>query len=132
MINTKGIRSGKINMSEMMQAYNMAMRYAKANPTLMDPERVNRALGLLMKKEVNEHRSSKNACDCKDWENRDNPRRTVKVNGEKVQYSGPCKHMIAEMILIKVNKLRKEHEVTELVKPTVKRNEEELLRMMGY
>jgi hypothetical protein len=102
---TSTTRNGKLTKSELMSAYNFARSYARRNPEKLDPRRVDRAFGILQSKEARPYTTTTRSCNCPDA-----------TKARKNGYTGPCKHRTAQMLLVKIEKLRAEHNVTELVK----------------
>ena len=85
-------------LSNLFTAYNKAKTNARrlGEPKLID--RLNKALGILMSLdyyhgERSIYQPSTFSCGCKDWQFRNAARR---------QYTGACKHMLAENLLIDV------------------------------
>ena len=89
--------------SEIFRWYNKAKAFARKNPQLVDPKRVDRALGILQTKgnyfEAHPWNASVTHCDCPDTLYR----RVV------------CKHSVAMMILSRILQERWDHEITLLV-----------------
>ena len=97
--------------SEIFTVYNQLRAYARKHPDIIDPARVNRALGILQSKayymgEKVFYSPTAGSCGCKDWEFRFARRRN---------YTGACKHMIAEMLLEDILQLRYDHEAIALL-----------------
>jgi len=89
--------------SEIFRWYNKAKAFARKNPHLVDPKRVDRALGILQTKgdyfEIHPWSASGTRCDCPD----SLYRRVV------------CKHSIALLIESQILQERREHEITPLI-----------------
>lgn len=106
--------------SEIFSVYNKVKAFARKNPDLIDPKRVDKALGILQSNAYfvdsrEEYNPTTNNCGCKDWEFFYASRRCY-VNGqEKGKYAGPCKHMIAELLIAKIQDQREELEVSFLL-----------------
>lgn len=103
--------------SEIFTVYNTLRAFARKNPHLVDPTRVNKALGLLQSKAYwtekrNEYLPTENTCYCKDAEYAFRKNRKHAGGG---RYQGPCKHSIAEMMLNDIIENRKALEVTQWI-----------------
>jgi hypothetical protein len=86
-------------LSQIFKAYNQAKNQARRAGDLKRIERINKALGVLMSRHYYQDQKATYQptalhCGCKDWEFRNAARR---------QYTGPCKHMIAESLLLSVS-----------------------------
>lgn len=91
--------------SEIFTVYNKARAAARKAGDSKRIDRLNKALGILLSKDYfagdkSEYQPSYFTCGCKDWQYRHAARRA---------YSGPCKHMIAESLLLDILTLRAEH-----------------------
>lgn len=109
--------------SEIFSAYNRIRAFARKHPEIIDPARVNRALGILQSKsyyagERAEYQPSEHSCGCKDWEFK---------NAKRRGYTGACKHMIAELMFSDILAMRKAHNVTDLLK-----QETRILEELGF
>ena len=83
-------------LSQIFKAYNQAKAIARRAGDLKCIERLNKALGILMSTSYYQdqkaaYQPTSASCNCKDWEFRHAARR---------QYSGPCKHMHAEALML--------------------------------
>lgn len=99
--------NNSITKSELFTAYNKARNAARRAGDLKLIERLNKALGILQSKAYYAgdrvlYIPTLTACGCKDWEYR---------NAVKRAYTGPCKHMIAEILTAEIMQARN---VTEL------------------
>lgn len=93
--------------SEIFTAYNIARAQARREHDSKKIERLNKALGILMSKsyydsEKAEYQPSHFTCGCKDWEFRHSAKRA---------YNGPCKHMLAESLILSIAERREAHQV---------------------
>ena len=105
-----------ISKSELFSAYNHARAAARrAGNDPKEIERLNRALGILQSKayyqaERAEYMPSPHTCGCRDWEFHRAARR---------QYTGPCKHMIAEALQVNALQAREIRNVTRWIETPV-------------
>lgn len=93
--------------SEIFKAYNAVKKEIKAKSANPDKAiaRLNKALGILQSKsyytgERSEYQPTISGCGCKDWEYR---------FAAKRGYTGACKHMIAEYMILKIEWQRAEN-----------------------
>ena len=103
--------------SEIFTAYNKARAAARKAGDTKRIERLNKALGILLSNayyegEKAEYSPTYFSCGCKDWEYRHAARRG---------YHGPCKHMLAEALLIAIAEYRAEHTLPARLTPAVVR-----------
>jgi hypothetical protein len=102
------IETNRPTKSEIFSVYNHLRAMArKAGDTKMI-ERLNKALGILQSKNYYQEEKAAYAptaydCGCKDWQFRFSHKRA---------YVGPCKHQLAEMMMLSIIGRREEHEVT--------------------
>ncbi len=97
--------------SELFTAYNKARAELRRAGDVKGIERLNKALGILQSKayylgERAEYQPAPETCGCKDWEYH---------NAKNRKYTGPCKHMLAEALLVAMVERRSEYEITALV-----------------
>jgi hypothetical protein len=83
-------------LSKVFTAYNRAKADARRHGNGKLIERLNRALGILLSKDYYQHEQaayspSACSCGCKDWQYR---------HAFKRAYEGPCKHMLAESLML--------------------------------
>jgi hypothetical protein len=83
-------------LSQIFKAYNQAKHQARRAGDQKRIDRLNKALGVLLSRNYYQdqkaaYQPSTSDCRCKDWEFR---------HATKRQYTGPCKHMLAEAILL--------------------------------
>jgi hypothetical protein len=83
-------------LSQIFKAYNQAKHQARRAGDQKRIDRLNKALGVLLSSNYYQdqkaaYQPSTSDCRCKDWEFR---------HAAKRQYTGPCKHMLAETILL--------------------------------
>ena len=83
-------------LSQLFTAYNKAKASARRSGETKLVDRLNKALGILMSRgyysgEKATYQPSTFSCGCQDWKFRNAARR---------QYTGACKHMLAEGLLI--------------------------------
>ena len=86
----------RLYLSQIFKAYNQARTHARRGGDLKRIERINKALGILLssnyyQNEKENYQPSTSSCTCKDWEFR---------HAAKRQYTGGCKHMLAESMLL--------------------------------
>ena len=89
----------RLYLSQIFKAYNQARTQARRAGDAKRIDRLNKALGVLMHKNYYQdqkaiYQPTTLHCGCKDWEFR---------NAAKRQYAGPCKHMLAESMLLSVS-----------------------------
>jgi hypothetical protein len=97
--------------SEIFTAYNKARASARKAGNVKQIERLNKALGILLSKSYYEgekatYQPTYFTCGCKDWQYR---------HAAKRAYTGGCKHMLAESLLLAIAERRANHEVTSWV-----------------
>lgn len=97
--------------SELFTAYNKMRAAMRRAGDVKGLERLNKALGILQSKayyqgERGEYLPTLASCGCKDWEYR---------NAKRRAYTGACKHMLAESLLLMIVENRRAHEVTSWV-----------------
>lgn len=97
--------------SELFTAYNRLRAAARKAGDTKKVERLNKALGILQSKEYYQGERAEYdpclySCGCKDWEFR---------NAKRRAYTGPCKHMLAEEMLVAIAERRAAHDVTALI-----------------
>lgn len=90
--------TSRLSKSELFAAFNEARTYARKHHDQVDEQRLNRALGIIQTCEYYtgdraEYGPTIYSCGCKDWEFHNALRRG---------YTGPCKHMLAEAIILEV------------------------------
>lgn len=93
--------------SELFTAYNKARAIARRAGDVKQIERLNKALGILQTKDYYSgeravYMPSYFSCGCKDWQYRHAARRA---------YTGGCKHMLAEAMLLDIAERQAEHAV---------------------
>lgn len=93
--------------SEIFTAYNILKAAMKKQGDTKAIERLNKALGILQSKAYymggkNEYQPTTFDCGCKDWEFR---------YARKRGYTGPCKHMLAEIMFDMIVTRREAHKV---------------------
>ena len=98
-----------VSKSLLFTVYNKFRSFARKNPHLLDEKRVNKALGIMQSKayyagDRSAYLPSTESCGCKDWEFRFAHRR---------KYTGPCKHMIAEMMLAEIMAMCQEYDISQ-------------------
>jgi hypothetical protein len=91
--------------SEIFTAYNKARAVARRAGDTKQIDRLNKALGILLSKsyygaEKAEYQPTHYTCGCKDWQFKYARRRA---------YTGPCKHMLAEALLMDIQDRREAH-----------------------
>lgn len=91
--------------SEIFTAYNIARAAARRAGDTKKIERLNKALGILMSKNYYTAAQADYAptffqCGCKDWQYHRAARRA---------YTGPCKHMLAESLMLEILARRDAH-----------------------
>lgn len=91
--------------SEIFTAYNKARAIARRAGDTKQIERLNKALGILLSKsyyqaEKAEYQPTHFTCGCKDWQFKYARRRA---------YTGPCKHMLVESLLLDIADRREAH-----------------------
>ena len=101
--------NNSITKSELFTAYNKARNAARRAGDLKLIERLNKALGILQSKAYYAgdrvlYIPTLTACGCKDWEYR---------NAAKRAYTGPCKHIIAEILTAEIMQARNVTEIFE-------------------
>ena len=99
--------------SEIFTAYNKARAVARRAGDTKQIERLNKALGILLSKayytaEKAEYNPTHFTCGCKDWQYHRAVRRA---------YTGPCKHMLAESLLLDIFRNRADHILPAFVTP---------------
>lgn len=96
----------EITKSELFSIYNVVRAFARKNPAIIDPRRLNRALGILQSKDYytsgdrDLYHPTIESCGCKDaqyW------------YSSKRGYRGACKHSIAEYIIALIIRRRADH-----------------------
>lgn len=80
--------------------YNQARAKARNNPKLL--QRIHKAFAIIQTKsyyvaEKELYNPTQSSCNCKDWEFR---------HAHKRDYHGHCKHMIAEVLISRINKIQ--------------------------
>lgn len=83
-------------LSQIFKAYNQARGRARRLGELKQVDRLNKALGILQSADYYQsekaiYHPSRGSCNCKDWQYR---------HAAKRQYTGACKHMLAESLTI--------------------------------
>jgi predicted nucleic acid-binding Zn finger protein len=91
--------------SEIFTAYNKARAQARRAGDTKQVERLNKALGVMLSKsyytgEKADYMPTHFSCNCKDWQFKYARRRA---------YTGPCKHMLAESLLMDIQSRRADH-----------------------
>ena len=91
--------------SEIFTVYNKARAAARKAGDTKRIERLNKALGILLSAdyytaEKAAYEPTYFSCGCKDWQYKHAARRA---------YAGPCKHMLAESLLLDILALRADH-----------------------
>ena len=81
--------------------YDNLSTIAELYPALVDQTRLDKALSIVqdpyrLEKVETEYLTTTTGCGCKDWENRAEPNRKT-ADGKP--YPGPCKHILAKMLL---------------------------------
>lgn len=103
----------KFTKSEIFTVYNQLKSLARKDGDAKKIDRLNKALGILMSNsyydgDKSTYSPSAESCGCKDWEFHYAARRA---------YTGPCKHMLAELMISMILERREAHNVT--AKPVV-------------
>ncbi len=97
----------KFTKSEIFVAYNQLKAIAKRDGDTKKIDRLNKALGILMSNnyyaDKEAYSPSIGSCGCKDWEFNYSKKRA---------YTGPCKHMLAELMIQMILDRREAHNVT--------------------
>jgi len=97
----------KPNPSEVFSAYNKIRTKYRDFPNLIDPGRLNKALGILqsyaLEGKLDEYVTQADHCYCKDFEFKNASRRK---NSEGTRYTGPCKHQLVVIMLARIEETR--------------------------
>jgi hypothetical protein len=99
--------------SEVFTVYNKARAAARKAGDLKKIERLNKALGILLSKSYYQDEKAAYSptfytCGCKDWQFKNAARRA---------YTGPCKHMLAELLMLDILARRDAHTLPEELNP---------------
>lgn len=100
-----------ITKSELFTVYNKLRAELKRQGNTKGIERLNKALGILQSKayytgDKIAYRPESAGCGCKDWQYR---------SARKRAYTGPCKHMLAEILVNMILEYRQQHNITAFV-----------------
>jgi hypothetical protein len=103
----------QLTKSEIFTAYNKMRAAARRAGNVKQIERLNKALGILLSNEYYAgerlaYIPTAHSCGCRDWEFRLSAKR---------QYTGGCKHMLAESMMQDALALRVAHDVTVWLAP---------------